>query len=417
MTFIASAIASVSCSETPDGLSFTYDDAWAAAARPRLSHSLPLTGGFSTDTVRSFFAGLLPEGEPRRLLARRLGIAERDDFAMLAAIGGDCSGAISVLRPGHSGRTGEQGSDVRWLDDDDLITLIETLPDRPMLASEDGEIRLSLAGAQDKLPVVFDDDGRVGITTGITPSTHILKTPITRLSGTVVNEAFCLGFGARLGIPTAVVAPRRVKDREYLLVTRYDRVADGDRVHRLHQEDFCQALGVPPEGKYQANNGPALPDCFELVREATSPFAANLQHLLDGVALNFLVGNHDAHAKNFSLLYRPGGGVGLAPLYDILSTIAYPGLARKMAMKIGGEYRPDYVRSRHLERMLAATELGPRPARRRIEAMAQNAPAGARAVRAEFAASGWDHDILDAIIAVIDRRAAQLGDITTAAPT
>ena len=218
-----------------------------------------------------------------------------------------------------------------------------------MHADEDGEFRLSLAGAQDKLPVVVGDDGRIGLTTGQVPSTHILKTPIARLDGTVANEALCPAIGRALGIATVTATPRRAGDRAFLLVERYDRhIVDG-AVHRLHQEDFCQALGIPAERKYQAQGGPSLADAFALVRRATAVPAREVLALLDQLALSLLVGNHDAHGKNYSLLYLPGAaGAVLAPAYDVLSTFASHrshNLARKQAMSVGGEYRPEYLRA------------------------------------------------------------------------
>jgi serine/threonine-protein kinase HipA len=396
-----------------DGLRFAYDPAWAAAARPPLSQSLPLDGEPAPGAVHAWFAGLLPEGEPRRLLARRLGVSERNDFALLAAIGGDCAGAITLAPPGAP--LGAAGPAVDWLDDERLAELIATLPDHPMLAGEDGEVRLSLAGAQDKLPVVVED-GRIGITSGRTPSTHILKMPIARFEGTVVNEAFCLLFGSRLGVPTVPAWPRRAGDRAYLLVERYDRLRRRDGgFERLHQEDFCQALGIPSERKYEVEGGPSLADCFALVRRAATVPAAHTLVLLDAVALNFLVGNHDAHGKNFSLLRSPEA-TGLAPFYDVLSTLAYPNLARKAAMSIGGERRPEYVRRRHLDRLCDAAGLGAATVRRRLLAMAREAPEAARLVRAVLAQDGWDHPVLDTVLSIVDRRAAQLAAIAGPRP-
>jgi serine/threonine-protein kinase HipA len=398
-----------------DGLRFAYDPAWIAGGRPPLSQSLPLDGEPTPAVVHAYFGGLLPEGEPRRLLARRLGVSERNDFALLGAIGGDCAGAITLASPGAA--SGDDAREIEWLDDARLAELIATLPDHPMLADEDGEIRLSLAGAQDKLPVVVDaSSGRVGLTTGRRPSTHILKMPIARFPGTVVNEAFCLAFGYRLGVPTVEAWPRRAGEHAYLLVERYDRVRCPDgSVERLHQEDFCQALGIPSERKYEVEGGPSLADCFALVRRATSVPAKHTLVLLDAVALNFLVGNHDAHGKNFSLR-RSRERTELALFYDVLSTVAYPGLARKAAMAIGGERRPDYVRRRHFDRLCEAAGLGGAAARRRLLAMAQEAPAAAREVRATLADEGWDHPILDTVLEIVDRRARQLTEIAGPRP-
>jgi serine/threonine-protein kinase HipA len=392
--------------DTQEGLRFRYDDRWATT-RPPISQSLPLGRELSAEAAHAFFSGLLPEGHPRRMLARRLGISERNDFAMLAALGGDCPGAISLFEPGTFLPRRPTGDDVKWLSEAELEDLIETLPERPMLAGEDGEIRLSLAGAQDKLPVVVDSGGRVGLTTGRTPSTHIMKTPIRGFEGTVVNEAFCLALGRRLELTTVFAVPRRAGAAHCLLVERYDRAPGEAGVERLHQEDFCQAMGIPPERKYQAEGGPSIEDCFRLVRTATSVPARHLLRLLDAVALSFVVGNHDAHGKNFSLLYR-SDAVDLAPFYDILCTVAYPGLARKMAMKLGGEYRSDYVEARHLDRMLDVAGLGPAPAREHLAQFAEETPAVALDVRRALAEEGWDHPILDTVMEVVERRAEHL---------
>ncbi len=327
--------------DAADGLTFAYAPDWFAAGRPPLSQSLPLDGAFAPAAAGAFFGGLLPEGAPRELLARELGVSSDNDFSLLAALAGDTAGAITLVVPGEGPPTSHApGDDVTWLDDAKLAAEIERLPTRPMHVDADGEYRLSLAGAQDKLPVVVGADGRVGLTKGWTPSTHILKTPIANLENTVANEAMCLDLGRRLGIPVAVAVPRRAGDRECLLVTRYDREGDehgGTR--RLHQEDFCQALGIPAARKYQAEGGPTLPDCFALLRRASRVPAADAVHLLDQVTLSFLVGNHDAHAKNYSLLLAQDQ-VRLAPLYDVASALPYGTHERKLrlAMKIGGDY-------------------------------------------------------------------------------
>jgi len=345
------------------GLRFQYSAGWIAAARPPLSQSLPVREQpYGHDPAHSFFSNLLPEGDVRQLVARRLGVSVGNDFGLLAALGGDCAGAISLHEPGADLPSGDPGR-VRWLDDAALARLVAELPARPLLAGadEDGEVRLSLAGAQDKLPVVFRD-GRVGIPLAGTPSTHILKAPIERFDHTVVNEAFCLRVAARLGLDTVQADILPVEDKQVLLVRRYDRAERDTGVDRIHQEDFCQALGVPPERKYEAEGGPGFADCFELLRRASSAPAPDVLALMDATVLNFLLGNHDAHGKNFSLLYEPHR-VRLAPLYDVVCTSAYPGLTRKMAMKLGGEYRPEYVRSRHVDRFaLDAVSGSPRSA-------------------------------------------------------
>lgn len=414
--------------EEAGDLRFSYGAGWLAAGRPPLSQSLPLGQEHRRGAAQAFFAGLLPEGEPRRLLARRLSISAGNDFALLAALGWDCAGAVSLYPHVVVPVPDAHGEDVVWLDEAELAEEIRELPDRPMHADPDGEVRLSLAGAQDKLPVIVGADGRVGITSarpvpegaGRTPSTHILKAPIARLQETVVNEAYCLTLGRLLGIATVEAEPRRAGDAECLLVRRYDRqtLEDGG-VLRLHQEDFCQALGVSPERKYESEGGPSLADCFALVDRAVGVPARETPKLLDAVGLSFLVANHDSHAKNLSLLYSLDG-TQLAPLYDVVSTFVYRRTDRlmssKMAMKIGGEYRADYVQRRHLDRLFDEAGLGAAVARRRLRELAQAAPDAARAARAELAPEFQAAAILDDVAALVEQRARRLRELTMPAP-
>ncbi|WP_369061859.1 HipA domain-containing protein [Caulobacter sp. 73W] len=149
------------------------------------------------------------------------------------------------------------------------------------------------------------------------------------------NEALAMRLASAVGLPTAPVEPRRVGERIFLLVTRHDRVIGADGViARLHQEDFCQALGISPEHKYAAEGGPIFADCFALVRAVCQPAAPAVLALLDAAIFNLIVGNADARGKNYSLLYAHGG-IELAPLYDLMCTAAYPEVHAKLAMKIG----------------------------------------------------------------------------------
>ena len=274
---------------TDDGeaLGFSYSQEWLAGGCPPLSQSLPLDGDFAERPVKAFFGGLLPEGDLRRLLALELGVSEENDFSILEHVGGDCAGAVSLYSPGRASRKGE--GEVHWLDDAAVAKLIEELPARPMYAGPDDEYRLSLAGAQDKLPVVVGEGRRIGIPRRGRPSTHILKTPISRLPATVLNEAFCLRVGERLGVRCARAEPRRVGDTEMLLVERYDRAERGGRAVRLHQEDFCQALSVesstqvpergrPLTGRLHRAAAPRLED----PRQGSATLSRHLGSLLPG---------------------------------------------------------------------------------------------------------------------------------------
>ena len=259
------------------------------------------------------------------------------------------------------------------LSSEQLAGVLRELPERPLLAGDQG-IRLTLAGAQDKVAVRVDDDG-ISLPLDGAPSTHILKPGGDRFEGVVANEALCMRMAAAIGIPTAKVEVRTVEGMDYLLVERYDRVyRTGPEkepvLERLHQEDFCQAVGIVSEMKYQKEGGPSLKRCFALLREVSSTPDTDLDHLLDAVIFNYLVGNNDAHGKNFSLLYRGIGTgdmqVSLSPLYDSLSTVYYPEVSRSMAMKLGGQYSSEKVMPPNFEQFAEEAGLAKPMVRRRV---------------------------------------------------
>lgn len=387
-------------------LNFRYAPDWLS--RPQavtLSRSLPLQAEpFDDHHARPFFAGLLPEGQLRHLIAQQFQVSSQNDFALLDHIGGECAGAVTLLEPGQSLSSSEQGDDVQWLSDEEIVAILDELPHRPMLAGKDG-LRLSLAGAQDKLPVVFDGD-RIGLPRNGTPSSHILKPATRTLADTVINEGFCLALAEAMQLKPAKSQVRSVLGRQFLLVERYDRMTNvqGQR-RRLHQEDFCQALGVVPEMKYQNEGGPDLAQCFDLVRRVTRPSAPHILRMLDYVIFNALIGNHDAHAKNFSLLYADKSAV-LAPLYDALSTAVYPNLTPKMAMKIGSKYKFSEVQARHWDLFLEAAGLSRAQARKRILALARSMPASARELQSDPSRGFTGHEVVEQIVTLIEQRCA-----------
>ena len=328
---------------------FEYAESWLRNPNAiPLSHSLPLREEqFTQKECRGFFGGILPEEDNRKIIARILGISDKNDFAMLEQIGGDCAGAITFLPEGTEAP--EDDSRYREISNAELARVLRELPRRPLMAGEDG-IRLSLAGAQDKIAVRVED-GRISIPLGSAPSSHILKPAIATYEGVVFNEAFCMALATAAGLDTAKTTTARVEDIDYLLVERYDRHQDEDKqIRRVHQEDFCQALGIPSETKYQSEGGPSLTDCFTLLRNASSSPVIDIRALLDAVLFNLIIGNHDAHGKNFSLLYLPDRRIRLAPLYDLISTVFYPELTNKMATKMGGEARSELIFPKHVER-------------------------------------------------------------------
>lgn len=384
-------------------LSFAY----APGATTPLSQSLPVRSEpFDDRATRPFFAGLLPEGGKRKQIAKTLQVSTQNDYALLDSLGGECAGAVTLLESGQLPQAPDAPHEVRWLDHAQLLQVLDEMPLRPMRAGDDG-LRLSLAGAQDKLPVVLDADGiRIGLPLNGSPSTHILKPPIAGVDGSVFNEAFCMALAGALKLDVARTNIHAIADgaqrRHYLLVQRYDR-QPGVPGQRLHQEDFCQALGIVSEHKYQNEGGPGLAQAFALLRSATRPSALHTLKLLDYVVFNVLIGNHDAHGKNFSLLYTPAGAV-LTPLYDALCTAVYPTLTDKMAMKIGSKYKFSEVMARHWEQFAVEAALSPAQVKKRILDIAKRLPDLARATQAVFQSQGNDHAIIDRIVTLIDQR-------------
>jgi serine/threonine-protein kinase HipA len=384
-------------------LSFTY----APGATASLSQFLPIRSEpFDDRATRPFFAGLLPEGGKRKQIAKILQVSMQNDFALLDSLGGECAGAITLLESSQSPQAQSAPREVRWLDHAQLLQVLDEMPLRPMRAGDDG-LRLSLAGAQDKLPVVLDTDGiRIGLPLNGSPSTHILKPPIAGVDASVFNEAFCMALAGALKLDVADTKIQTITDgvqqRHSLLVERYDRQV-GTPGQRLHQEDFCQALGIVSEHKYQNEGGPGLAQAFSLLRNATRPSAPHTLKLLDYVVFNALIGNHDAHGKNFSLLYTPLGVV-LAPLYDSLCTAIYPTLTDKMAMKIGSKYKFSEVQARHWAKFATEAALSPAQVKRRILDIAKRLPVLARATQTVFQAQGNNHPLIDQIVVLIDQR-------------
>lgn len=387
-------------------LSFCYTPDWLSQpSAVALSISLPLQAEpFDERITRPFFAGLLPEGQMRRLIARQFHVSGQNDFALLDHIGGECAGAVTFLEPGQALPASGNSEDVQWLSDEEVLAILDELPRRPMLAGNDG-LRLSLAGAQDKLPVIFDGK-HLGLPRNGTPSSHILKPAIHAVEDSVINEGFCMALADIMRLKPARSKVHSVLNRSFLLVERYDRFGDtGGHLQRLHQEDFCQALGVMPEMKYQNEGGPDLAQCFDLVRRTTRPNAPQVLRLFDYVIFNALIGNHDAHAKNFSLLYS-GKTPILAPFYDTLSTAIYPSLTPKMAMKIGSKYKFSEVEARHWDQFAEDTGLAKAQAKKRILELAQSLPPAAHKLQAASEHCFAGNAVIERIIALIEQRCA-----------
>ena len=344
-------------------LQFRYDPDYAG---PPISQALPIQDAAHSHAVcRAVFGGLLLEGEAREVLARNLGVSVGNDYALLQELGGDCAGAVTLLEAGVELPSEPR---LRPLSEEQLDALLRELPRRPLAADPEEGTRLSLAGAQPKLPVIREGEDVALPINAAAATTHIIKPEPSRFPGLVDNEAFCMELARAVDLPAAIVRKQvSSSGLPYLLVERYDRDLTSDPIRRLHQEDICQALGCSSDRKYQADGGPAVADTVKLLRLSSAKPAQDLQAFWRAMVFNWLIGNCDAHAKNFSLLYDAGAPT-LAPLYDLVSTTVYPELARRLAMNLDGARKIDEVNSHTWEllgtRSVTAPALpAPRPAR------------------------------------------------------
>ena len=387
-----------------NGPGFRYDPSWMGlrGAFP-ISITMPLRSErIASDTFLPWAANLLPESVQLRTLGQLLGMARGDVIGLLSAIGGDTAGALSIGQPGRT-------ASLHWRPIDkpeDLERLIEELPSKPFLVGNEG-VSMSLAGVQTKLAVAVDQTGCVCIPMNGSPSTHILKPDAPRLWGSVQNEAFCLTLARRMKIPTPSVTTGQAGKRTYLLVKRFDRTEVSGRWRRLHQEDYCQALGKPPSAKYEANQtgirGPALEDMFELTRRHMP--SIDIVHLLDMVVVNVLACNTDAHAKNYAIIIR-GNGASIAPMYDLMCGEVWENVTKNLAQKIAGKSRGDHLNGRGWQQFARECGLNPRQVLDRVGTLAKSALAEAEAAASEVAAMpAGTHEVLDQTREAVERRA------------
>lgn len=393
-------------------LSFAYLDEYSAdPLSPPLSVHLPLRADpFGQRDTLAFFANLLPDESQRDAVARGVGISAGNDFALLRRFGDDCAGAVTIVDSSETAAD-SGGGDLLPISEqlDELLGRADTVS--PLIAA--GESRLSLAGAQPKLPVVVREGEYFLPRSSRHPTTHILKPLNARFDRLVTNEHFCMTLASNCGLAAATTRVEHTRDGiPFLEVKRYDREDPTGR--RLHQEDFCQALGFLPTEKYQADGGPTLVDCFTLIDEHSAVPATDKKRLWDAVTFNFLIGNCDAHAKNFSLLYE-SRAPRLAPLYDLISTTLYEGLTTTLAMAIGRARTIGDVDRAAFEELAKSCGLNMAQAIARVESIAGSVSDVARRLADEsstLSATAPDADLLamaSQIAPEIRRRSERLG--------
>ncbi len=317
-------------------LQFRYDKPYVEANCPPLSLNLPLrTEAFPHRDCLAFFGNLLPEEDVRAQVALITGISAANDYRLLERFGGDVAGAVTLLPLGEAERVPEPDS-LEILSPERLDEVLTQLPQHPLAADREGEVRMSLAGAQSKLPVVEVDGGFALPHGSGRPTSHILKPEPARFPGLVSNEFFCMRLAGEVGLQVAPADRGETSSGlPFLIVTRYDRDLTQEPIRRLHQEDLCQALGKLHVEKYQHEGGAGVRDAMTLIDEESAVPARDREQFWLALVFNVLIGNCDAHGKNYSLLYH-SPAPSLAPLYDLLSTAVYGEVTKRLAMSIDG---------------------------------------------------------------------------------
>jgi serine/threonine-protein kinase HipA len=397
-------------------LKFIYNDEWreARGSYP-LSLSMPLAASeHPHDVIESFIWGLLPENElVIERWAKKLQVSPRSAFALISHVGEDCAGAVQFVRPDRLDAVLNSGpGDIDWLDESDIATRLKTLREDHSAWRRPGDTgQFSLAGAQPKTALLLQD-GKWGVPSGRIPTTHILKPPTGAFDGHGENEHFCLALARALGLPAASSTVTHFGDEVAFVVERYDRRIIDRRIVRIHQEDMCQALGVPPTKKYENESGPSVRRIVEFLRENSGAPREDIQTFIDAVAYNWLVGGTDAHAKNYSILIGAGGRVRLAPLYDLASILPYDEfypLKLKLAMKLGGKYRIRDISARSWEKLSEELRLDKKEVARRVREMAGKLPVEAKAIQKRREELGMKHPVLNRLTERLSVHAEKCG--------
>jgi serine/threonine-protein kinase HipA len=392
-------------------LKFVYDDSWRLATDTYpLSLSMPLgSKEHSHGVIESYLWGLLPDNAlVLESWGRQFQVSPRNAFALLSHVGEDCAGAIQFVRKERLETARPRKRDaVEWLDEKDIAERLRILradPSASRLQQDQGYF--SLAGAQPKTALLLQN-GRWGVPSGRIPTTHILKPIAGHLTGFIENEHLCLQLARELGFPVAHSSLLTFDGELAIALERFDRVHTAKGWQRIHQEDFCQALGKPPALKYQNDGGPGPKAIADLLRTHSSAAANDVITFVDALALNWLIAGTDGHAKNFGLLIGPGR-VRLAPLYDVASILPYPQFElkrAKLAMKIADRYRIQAIGRREWLTIARQLQLAADTLLARIIHMAEAIPELALGIGNEMTRAGFTNPMIDQLVTRLAGRA------------
>jgi serine/threonine-protein kinase HipA len=386
---------------------FTYRENYRSTGRVPLSPALPISDTrFGHQAVAAYVEGLLPENpDVRAAWAAELKTGETA-FDLLAAMGRDCVGAVQFVREDTPGELARRAADYRPVTDTEIGERLVALRATGVSWTLPGE-HWSLPGAQEKFTLARLGD-RWHEARGAAASTHIVKPGVARLMHQAVLEYATMQVAARLGLTVATTELADFAGETAIVITRFDRYHDLiSAVHRLHQVDFCQAMGRMPANKYEERNGPRTAELAAMLRRESARAEQDVRRFSDAVLFNYVVGAPDAHAKNFALLYPPRGGPRMAPLYDLSSALAYEPRAggyalSSVAMSIGGRRKFGQVLKKNFERHADEMKLDPTERLSRVADMAAAAPDAFRSVLAGIDSPAAE-DVADRLLPRLER--------------
>ncbi len=358
ITMSGKVVASIWIDKLEETYKFEYSEEWIKngfGVSPHLELNKPLKSG----TVRRFLQNFIPEGKGLEDITQFAHISKNNIFAIIKAIGYDTSGALMF------GEHANQYEEIfRAITDDELANRITNIEENSIVIWDKKE-RLSLAGVQEKLPVIIKD-GQIGLGDGLLSSTHIMKFQTKKHVNIVVNELFCMKLAKKINLNVAEVALYRFKEHPVLMVKRFDRVYKENRVKRLHVIDGCQMLDLSSTHKYERNfgsgrdvkdirEGASFAKLFKSADICEVPARAKLE-MLNWSIFNLIIGNSDAHGKNFSF-FIDERGIRATPFYDMLCIIAHDNVEHDLAMAYGDEFNPDEVKTYQLREFADAIGL------------------------------------------------------------
>jgi len=352
--------------------SFTYDASWLKNPKKfPLSLALPLSAEpFGNRLTLSFFENLLPEGEVRESIKRQQHLESTFDF--LEKFGQDSAGAI-VITPQEDYDADIQHGARNEVDITKIYAAIEQHQPVAQALAEMKHQYLSLAGAQDKFPVIHENR-KFYIPTHSAPTTHVVKIPIWRfgVKESVFNEYYCMELARQVGmeIPPCDIIPGK---HPLFIIQRYDRYKDkAGTVHRIHQQDFCQAQGITSEKKYEDKGGPSIKQNYDFIVQNTPSKSRlkNINQFIDWICFNLIIGNNDSHSKNISFLLQESGNE-LSPMYDLICTAIYPKLKRDFSFRIGDRTEFSKIGKNQIEMMESELNLKTSTFQKRLQTMSE----------------------------------------------